>query len=767
MNQPQAKDNQKITLILQQIESLPTLPAILVKLLKVLDADKSNAQEVVELVQSDMALCSKIISLSQRMAKNINRQEITSIDRAVVLLGFDAIRNAILSVKIIEHLKQKDNSDPKANKLKQFDHTEFWLHSLAVAVTAELLARLNPQLNIKPADAFLCGLLHDIGKLGLDHILPKSYQKVVQAVELRHADIADCERQIIGLDHHTAGKRLAEHWQLPHILIDCIWLHGTPIERLPELPHRNTVALTTLADIIARRQHIGYSGNYANRLTLEAQATGLNIPTDNLEELTPIIHQEVNARAQTLGLTQKVDQNQFLTSLIKANTQLGRLNEKLNLKSTAADEQALVINTITDFNKRITTPGRSVLDILSYITQSSINTFGKGFYATIYQSRNDLHWTLTTYDDDGSILESHFIDNIPDTPDITQMTNEQFSINEILKKLPDSRQTLATHVDLKQLNALHLTCGWGTAAILIHNKNIILEPEQRKALTSTFGAAVASASQHEGARRIGEELIEVQRQLADAQDTMLQQKSLAKIGEVAAGAAHEMNNPLMVISGRSQLLATTLEEPKDRAAAQQIAEQSLRLSDMITALRTLAEIPNVNIQSIELTDVLEETLHKITQTLDHAPAPYVAIPDETPALQTDPELLSIALFEILRNAYEANPTKPIEIKSYIDVFDNQLIIQIQDNGAGMDSHILEHAFDPFFSAKPAGRQPGLGLANAQQAMNTLKGDIKITSSPHNGTVVTIAHPIEPVINNQNTQQTTATHGSETVTDPTR
>lgn len=763
MMQPQSQDNQKITLILQQIDSLPTLPPVLVSLLKVLNTEKSNAQEVIELVQSDMALSAKIISLSQRMAKSVDRQEITNLDRAVVLLGFDTIRNAVLSVKIIEHFNQNENLDTTQNAPKQFVYNEFWLHSLSVAVTAELLARVNPQLNIKPTDAFLCGLLHDIGKPSLDYVLPKSYQKVIQAVEYRHADIADCERQIIGIDHHTAGKRLAEHWQLPHLLIDCIWLHGTPAERLPDLPHRNTIMLVTLADIIARRQYIGYSGNYANRPNLESQASALNIPTDNFDELTPIIHQEVNARAQTLGLTQNVDQNQFLNSLIKANTQLGRMNEKLHLKSNTAEEQSHIIQTITNFNKLITTPGRSVLDILSCITQSSINTFGKGFYATLYQSRNDLHWTLTTYDDEGAILESQLIDNTTDTPSITKMTEQNLSVRDILKTLPNSIDTLAAQVDLNQLQALHLTCGWGTTAILIHNRNITLQPEQRNVLTTTFGAAVASASQHEGARRIGEQLIEAQRQLADAQDTMLQQKSLAKIGEVAAGAAHEMNNPLMVIAGRSQLLAANLEEPKDRAAAQQIAEQSLRLSDMITALRTLAEIPQVNYQSIHITDILDDTLHQLTKTTDHLPAPIVSIPSQTPKLQTDHELLSLALFEILRNAYEANPTDPIEIKTYIDVFTNQLIIQVQDNGAGMDTRTLEHAFDPFFSAKPAGRQPGLGLAKAQQAINTLKGEIKITSSPRNGTVVTIAHPIELQNINQNQKQSNPAPNHSAVT----
>jgi hypothetical protein len=116
---------------------------------------------------------------------------------------------------------------------------------------------------IEPSEAFVCGLLHDIGKVALDAALPKSFGRVVEAVDLLRGNIADVERTVVGLDHMVVGKRLAERWQLPANARDCIWLHGQLPQALPAtVRNPRLVNLITLSDVLVREQHLGYSGNY-------------------------------------------------------------------------------------------------------------------------------------------------------------------------------------------------------------------------------------------------------------------------------------------------------------------------------------------------------------------------------------------------------------------------------------------------------------------------------------------------------------------------
>src|SRR5687767_10089735 len=126
----------RVELILQQLEELPTLPAVAVRVLEVTSSDTSSAREVVELISSDPALTARILQLVHRADAGV-RGEVNSIDRAVVLLGFEAVRSAVLAVTVFHTLGAAAlNADNKGH----FSREAFWKHCVAVACCAELLA---------------------------------------------------------------------------------------------------------------------------------------------------------------------------------------------------------------------------------------------------------------------------------------------------------------------------------------------------------------------------------------------------------------------------------------------------------------------------------------------------------------------------------------------------------------------------------------------------------------------------------------------------
>ncbi|MEM6394230.1 MAG: HDOD domain-containing protein [Planctomycetota bacterium] len=762
----------RLELILRQIDTLPTLPAIATRLLQLTSSDASETREVVQLISADPPLTAKILSLcrsADRGARDGN-QQVMSVERAVVLLGFNTVRNAVLSLKVFElfQQQQQDAADRRGLALQRdadeqdapaFDRTGFWSHSLAVALAAEMIAKAHRAPDLNPDEAFVCGLLHDVGKLALDLALPKSYAKCVSLAATHQGNIATYERQLIGIDHHTAGKRLAEQWGLPLQLQDTIWLHGSPLDSLPPLPHRKLVGLIQLADTIARAQHIGYSGNHALQPDADTLTKQLGFDLDLVHAATQDLYPALEERGKALGMHELPSREQFFASIQKANAALGKLNATLDHRSRAAATQARVLQAITDFHA-LATPGRSVQDLLDRAAHSAATLFGPGFYALLHPlpetPDEPAAWLLCRYTPEGEPLDAKVLDQPPAAPDLRTLdtqANSSAGSMSLTGVLPWVADELMEADDLRDIEILPLASGWGTAALLLHDRPSLPTASILTPLTRTWGAAIAAASQHDGARRLGEQLAEANTALQDAQDTLLKQASMARLGEMAAGAAHEMNNPLAVISGRSQLLSMSLEAgSKNQAAAQQVFREAHRLSDLITCLHMFAEPPQADRKPVDPAALLDTIVRKVKATRRKRQAEidiYLTLGDDLSPALLDADQVARAVTELLLNALQASPKEAISVTATSKPWGNHaepaLFISVIDDGDGMDPDTLKHALDPFFSAKPAGRQVGMGLPRVQQLAAAHHGEVRLDSTPGSGTTATLILPLaEPV-----------------------
>lgn len=249
--------------------------------------------------------------------------------------------------------------------------------------------------------------------------------------------------------------------------------------------------------------------------------------------------------------------------------------------------------------------------------------------------------------------------------------------------------------------------------------------------------------------KLNQQLVDAKSQIEDAQSQLAEARTLARLGQMTAGAAHEMNNPLAVMSGRAQALLSRVRDDKDKQACQAIVDAAQRLTGLIARLNRIASPPQPVPEESDLRQLLSESVSRAKSRLAAGAeatgvvAPIVpvklVVPEAIAEVRLDKELISDALVEIVLNAMEAKPRTGVEIRAGADQR-GQLVLDVIDDGVGMSAQALAHAMDPFFSDKPAGRQSGLGLALADRIIRLHQGEIVMNSRPGKGTTVGIRLP---------------------------
>jgi putative nucleotidyltransferase with HDIG domain len=752
---------QRVELILQQLEELPTLPAVAVNVLEITGREDSDARQVVSLIESDPTLTARILQLVHRADVGASG-EIKSVERAVVLLGFEAIRSAVLAISVFEAFRE-----PQPRLGAHFRRDEFWKHCVAVACAAELLASALPKPSgIDPSEAFVCGLLHDLGKVALDAVLPKSFGRVVEAAEMLRGNIADLERTVIGLDHMVVGKRLAERWNLPATIRDCIWLHGqAPSALPPNVKSPRLVNLVTLADTLVREQHLGYSGNHSFVMARPVLAEAVGLNSEQIEQAIQRLVGAIEPRAQALGLGRASTTELYQSALSQANKELGRVSGQLASKNRKLGIRAKFFDALSHFQGELR-PDAPPQVVLHAIGQTAVSVLGVNSAAVFSLPPARDYAETVLVDGAGDIFETSLIDYVPPArPDGAAATDSNAHpaplLVEQIKTSPGDGPVLTVGSELEWLNAavsprlahehrfwICLQADgrciggvlWGAPAG--ESQRLSTQVQELSALASGWSLALRTTQIREEARALAEQLAEANRQLQAAQSQILRTRTLITVGEMAAGAAHEMNNPLAVISGRSQLLAAELSDPRHKAAAHLVHEQAQRLSNIITELMDFAKPIPPKPLDCDPAEIINKALHDAKMTCDPVDRTIEATMGDVPLVNVDPVQVTAALSEVIANAIQATNDQKgqIDIHGAFDPYSQRVVITIVDNGCGMDEPTLKRAFDPFFSSRPAGRRRGMGLAKSLRWIESSGGSIKMDSRPGQGTQTIVLLP---------------------------
>jgi HD-like signal output (HDOD) protein len=262
-------------LILQKIKELPPLPLVVQKLIKVMDDERSSADDISRVLSSDQAMATKVLKLVNSSFYGLSGQ-VSTVSRAVVILGVAAIRNLAMGLAVAKIMARGDQDT--VQKL-------FWEHALATAASCEVLARATGYPD--PEEAFIAGLLHDIGHLVFLMAVPTEFH---QLVEDGPGDLVEMEKTRIGMSHAQAGQKILKHWKLPRALEQAVRFHHSgPTITSHDAP---LVSLAALGDTLAgafggRFENTGGEGDFPELV----KVTGLDLAS--LPEMLAAIGQRV------------------------------------------------------------------------------------------------------------------------------------------------------------------------------------------------------------------------------------------------------------------------------------------------------------------------------------------------------------------------------------------------------------------------------------------------------------------------------------------
>lgn len=263
---------------LGSITNLPTFPDVVVKLSDLLQNPETSTEEIVKVLKLDPVITSSILHLANTVAFN-SSSRISSVDEAIVRIGFRNVSNVVFSLSVIRIL-------PTENAL--VNYKKFWNHSLSVAYGAQIIERHATRVFKSSENLYVAGLLHDIGILVFDQFFADIYADVVAKAKKAEMPLHRLEKEMLGIDHAELATLVLQRWKLPEEVVDAVGNIYRPHKVTPFAD--KATKILHMANYACENQGIGngvssFPLNFSNTAWFDV---GLNV--DDI----PLIIKEVN-----------------------------------------------------------------------------------------------------------------------------------------------------------------------------------------------------------------------------------------------------------------------------------------------------------------------------------------------------------------------------------------------------------------------------------------------------------------------------------------
>jgi len=694
---------------------VPVLPEILLKLLEACDNESTPLTTVASLIDKDPSLSYKVLQLVNSAYFGL-KTTYSGVDQAVVYLGANSVKNMAVTAAVHQIFNGEQFS-----ALKYFNIHSFWYHSLKCATLSRRLAEHTSAAN--PDDAYLGGLLHDLGKLLLVAAFPEQYEMVI-AESMRDEDLLEAEQNHLGTTHCQIGSWLIDDWKLSSLIGDAIVYHHETVERIRQA--------LGLVKIVYTANELSKDGDQES--ACEAGHSLLGIGRNELERIVDGANEEILQIASELGIAVELpsadagpdgqtlvigeDGSILHTNLASRIKGISLISGFLENMAQARDSESM----IRAFERSLSVLFSFDRVVLLLPDKDRVLLCGKTSETNPMQQLS-LELVLPIQKSNSKIVRAYQARSF----DYLDSEEEQENLAD--------RQVLSAF-DCRAVAVVPLAAEQKAVGVAL----IGLPPTMQE-LSKNDYRLIKTISQQAG---IGLHLEDLK--MRKSEEVEAERK--AAISMTARKFAHEVNNPLGIINN---YLATLKLKVADESGIKKeltiITDEIKRISSMINQLDTFAQasfstadLTNVNNIVSDIVQLIRSSLHG-GSTIE-----IVFEPDSSlPLIRSSPDGIKQIVLNLLKNASEAMDdggrvmVTTGQVQNPNDDRNSGVSIKIEDDGPGLPELVKENLFTPFISTKGIGHS-GLGLSIVSKAVTELGGTIECASEPGRGTSFEIVLP---------------------------
>ncbi len=704
---------------IKRSDNLPKLPQVILNLIEACNKNETSTTELIEIISADPGLTARLMSIMGSAHININR-EIKSIETAVVYLGINTIRNLAISMAMMQVFDA-----PK--KIPEWNMNAFWYHSFSCAIISRKIAERTGDVN--PEEAFLAGLMHDIGAMLLFSTFPEEYASILAGYETEK-DIIEAEKEKFKMSRFEAGAWLCSQWDLNPLVCDAIlYVNETKESIASALPLvRIVFAASRLADFDP--------DDTGEELLIMA-----GMDQDEAEQLFVDAEEEVSVQARNLGIKKPLLNHKASPSISEdIFRQLTEDSLKLKVKGAS-----FIYGTIENLLYAGTEQ-----EILNAVDTGIKILFGaQRLFCFLHDEERQLLIGRAHPDD----RKKTIINSIA-----VPFTNGK---SLLIKSLVDRSAVNSINLDMQEQAAISDS----QILRLMETKEMFCFP--MLAGKKPLGVIIIGVSEDCAQDMIRHSsVIEMISQLAavcldnigyrKSRSTDMQNERVRAASETTRSIIHEINNPLGIIDNYLNILSLKL--PNKHPAQNElkvINEEIDRIATLLTQLSDCAAPLKDKIESVDINALFTSILEILKKTM-LVPRGIEAVfnPDmNLPPIKTCKNGVKQIFINLLKNASEAMEqggridiiTRRISGSEKIMIDEKRKIpgrleIIIKDNGPGIPDNINSRLFEPCNSSKKTGHS-GLGLSIVKNIVNRINGKIECKTAPGRGTVFRIILPV--------------------------